>query len=786
MDSRTLKALEFGKVLDAVAGMCVSEAGQRAALALAPLKDAEAVNDAHALFDEVRTWTAESGFRLVAFPDLAGLFPHLEKASPDADAVTSSLDGDALWATRETLMQMRRAAQSIGGGEDRWPMLRALVAETPLPEMTLSALGRCLGDDGSIRDESSPELMLVRGELRRLHLQCLRKVKEFAVQYNILQYLQDEYMTLASDRYVLPLKANFKGRIQGIIHDYSNTGETCYFEPMFLVELNNRLQELKREEREEERRVLQYLTGIIRNELPLVRSAWTLLVRFDVELAKCGLAAAFDGNCVSVSRESEDAPLSLLSARHPLLALDPELRRRGGPHPVDLLFRASDRALVISGGNAGGKTVCLKTLGLLAVMTLSGLPVPAGRGSVMPWWSSIHAFIGDEQSLDDHLSTFTAQIRHLAGAWERTDSRTLILLDEFGAGTDPAQGAALAQAVLDGLLERGAHVVAATHFPALKSYALTRDGVRAASVLFDPTTKKPLFRLAYDQVGASQALDVAREHGLPESVLRRAEQYLLLDGEDMSAVMDRLNALAARREHELEVLKAEQIRTRDKRKTVQERFERERERLAAEVREVSARVMKDWQEGRAGHRQALKELSKVRVSLAATPDAEAAPQPPAFSVAELKQGQTVLHRPWNKKAVVREVDLRQNRVKLDMNGVTLWADAGLLGPADAPNQEKTRGGVLLRKEKSVPAEEISLLRLDLRGKRADLAISELSQYLDRALLSGREGAEIVHGRGTGALRKEVHAFLKTFPGVASFALAPEDQGGDGVTVVIFK
>lgn len=171
------------------------------------------------------------------------------------DAVTSSLDGDALWATRETLMQMRRAAQSIGGGEDRWPMLRALVAETPLPEMTLSALGCCLGDDGSIRDESSPELMLVRGELRRLHLQCLRKVKEFAVQYNILQYLQDEYMTLASDRYVLPLKANFKGRIQGIIHDYSNTGETCYFEPMFLVELNNRLQELKREEREEERRV---------------------------------------------------------------------------------------------------------------------------------------------------------------------------------------------------------------------------------------------------------------------------------------------------------------------------------------------------------------------------------------------------------------------------------------------------------------------------------------------------------------------------------------------------
>ncbi len=786
MDSRTLKALEFGKVLEILAGMCVSEAGQRAVAALAPFEDVEAVGAAHTLFDEVRTWTAESGFRLAAFPDLDGLFPHLEKMAPDGEVPAMLLDGDALWAMRETLLQMRRAAQSIAAGEKRWPALGALAGSTPMPEMTLSALGRCLGDDGTIKDESSPELMFVRGELRRLHLQCLRKVKDFAVQYNILQYLQDEYMTLASDRYVLPLKANFKGRIQGIIHDYSNTGETCYFEPMFLVELNNRLQELKREEREEERRVLQYLTGIIRNELPLVRSSWELLVRLDVELAKCSLAAAFDGHCVTVLANDANAPLSLLAARHPLLALDPQMKLRGGPHPVDLLFRPSDRALVISGGNAGGKTVCLKTLGLLAVMTLSGLPVPAGKGSAMPWWSSIHAFIGDEQSLDDHLSTFTAQIRHLARAWDRTDTRTLVLLDEFGAGTDPAQGAALAQAVLDGLLERGAHVVAATHFPALKSYALTRDGVRAASVLFDPTTRKPLFRLAYDQVGASRALDVAREHGLPESVLRRAEQYLLLDGEDMTAVMDRLNALAASREHELETLKAEQAKTRDKRRSVQERFERERERLAAEVRDVSSRVMKGWQEGHIGHRQALKELSKVRSSLAATPEAEETPKAPVFSVAELKQGQTVLHRPWNRKAVVVEVDLRQNRVKLDMNGVSLWADAGLLGPADTPNRDRAGSGALLRKEKSVPAEEISLLRLDLRGKRADLAISELSQYLDRALLSGREGVEILHGRGTGALRKEVHAFLKTFPGVASFSLAPEDQGGDGVTVVVFR
>ena len=783
MDSRTIKALEFGKVLEHLAGLCVSEAGRRVSLGLFPLRDADAVNAAHTLFDEVRTWSAHSGFRLSDFPDLEGLFPHLEKAAVSPSS--APLDADALWALRETLLQGRKAAQSINENGAMWPSLRDLVASMPLPEMTLSALSRCLGDDGLIKDESSPELMLVRGELRRLHLMCLRKVKDFAVQYNIAQYLQDDYMTLASDRYVLPLKSNFKGRIQGIIHDYSNTGETCYFEPLFLVEQNNRLQELKREEREEERKVLRYLTGIVQNELPFIRSAWDLLVRLDVELAKCGLAALFDGACATISPDGEDAPLSLLGARHPLLALDPQIRKQGGPHPVDLIFRPTDRALVISGGNAGGKTVCLKTLGLLAIMTLAGLPVPAAKGSVIPWWTSIHAFIGDEQSLDDHLSTFTAQIRHLGNAWEATDRRTLILLDEFGAGTDPAQGAALAQAVLDGLLERGAHVVAATHFPALKTYALTREGVRAASVLFDPGTKKPLFRLAYDQVGASQALDVAREHGLPESVLLRAEQYLLLDGQDMTAVMDRLNALAAKREGELDALKAEQQRTREKRKAVQERFERERERLIKDVRELSAKVMKDWQEGKAGHKQALKELAKVRAELHVSPEQEEAAAP-AFDIAELKPGQHVMHRPWNKKAVVREVDARQNRVKLDMNGVTLWADAALLGPADAPQQQaKPKSGVLVRTTAGSDP-EMSLLRLDLRGKRADQALGELSQYLDRALLSGREGVEIVHGRGTGALRKEVHAFLKTFPGIASLALAPEDQGGDGVTIVTFK
>lgn len=772
MEARTLSALEFGKVLSLLAARCVSEAGNAACLALRPLDDLAAVRRAGAMHEEARRWIAESGFRIASFPTLDGLLRYLE--SPAA-----VLDADGLWALRQCMGLARRMVQTINEGGHAglgWPLLHELAGRFPLPARTLSGLDRCIGDDGILKDESSPELMLVRGEIRRIHQQCTRKVKDYAQQYNIAHYLQDEFMTLSSDRYVLPLKSNFKGRLQGIIHEYSQTGETCYFEPMFLVELNNRLQELKREEREEERKVMRFLTDLVRGELAQVRGAYALLIEGDVLQAKCALGAAYDGIALDVDTNTS---LLLRSARHPLLALAGH-----NVQPVDFELRRGERGLVISGGNAGGKTVSLKTVGLIAAMALAGLPVPVAHGSGLPAWLRIFAFIGDEQSLEDHVSTFTAQIRHLSRVWDALDAQTLVILDEFGAGTDPAQGAALAQAVLDGVLESGAWVVVATHFPALKAYALSREGVRAASVLFDPATKKPLFHLAYDQVGASQALDVAREHGLPESVLKRAEQYLLLDGEDTTALVDRLNTLAVDREKELATLKAEQQRLREKRARVEERFERERKQLFETVQTQATAIMREWKSGRATAKQALKELSGVRKQIATSgtesPEAQVAQARPTVDIATVRVGQQVFHQPWGKKAVVAEVDTRRNRVRVDINGVFLWADAKDIGTSDEKPRERT-GTVSVISAASMPS-----LRVDLRGKRADVALEELSRFLDGALLSGRSTVEIIHGRGTGALRKEVHAFLKSFPAAIAFSLAPEDQGGDGVTLVELK
>ena len=796
MEARAFQALELNRVLAYLAGFAVSEAGFQACLALRPLSSAQEVRRETVLFEQGRLFALRTNTRLHPFPAIDGLIQVL--LSPSA-----ILDLDDLFALRGLLAQGKEKAQDLladpaGRESGGWPLWAERAEKLPQPAKCIAALTRCLSDDGLIRDEASPELSLVRGELRRLHQQCSRKVKDYAEEYNILHYLQDSFMTLSSDRYVLPLKNNFKGRLQGVIHDYSQTGETCYFEPLFLLELNNRLQELKREEREEERKILLYLSGLTREELPGIRAVYAFLLELDLLFARVTLADRYDGRMVEFV---EGRGVILREARHPLLALaasEAAGKARVVPSTLELL--PGQQALVISGGNAGGKTVCLKTLGLISLMGLCALPVPVEPGSVLPPWRSIHAFIGDEQSLDDQVSTFTAQISHLARIWPALGPDSLVILDEFGTGTDPSQGAALAQAVVDSLMESGSFVAAATHFPAIKAYALSTPGVRAASVLFDPKTKKPLFRLVYDQVGASQALDVAREHGLPEPILRRAEQYLLLSGEDSSSLVERLNALAVDREAELAALARGKASFAEKERKLQERFEAERVRLFESVQAEARKVLSDWKASKLSHKQALKELSRIRGTLAASPTAapgvgNTSGSRPELDMAALIPRCRVRHIPWGRAGVLLEVDERKKRVRIDFDGVFLWSEladielpesgGGASAVGAAAGASGFKPGTATENLGGVSA-PILPLRLDLRGLRADVAVNELEKFLDGAIISGRDEVEVIHGRGTGVLRREIHGFLKSFPAVQGYRLAPEGQGGDGMTIVGLK
>ncbi len=804
MEQRTILALEFDKLLEHLAGFTVSDAGRAAVYELAPCANLSELDHRGHLFEQARHWSEVTGYKLHAFPDLAGMFAFLSGRA-------ALLDLDGLWAMRKVLAQIKAGREAIlDRREDSpWPLLLDLATGYDFPEATESALLRCISDDGLIRDESSPELMLVRTQMRGIHRQCAVKVKEFARTHNISQYLQDEFMTLSSDRYVLPFKSNFKGRLQGIIHDYSQTGETFYFEPYFLVELNNDLQSLKRQEQEEERKILEYLTNLVRQEQGKIESGYNFLRDLDVLLALCGLAAAFDGR---IAGFAEDFPVLLKNARHPLLALN---LPAGEVIPVDIELKPGQRGLILSGGNAGGKTVALKTMGLIALMGLCGLPVPVGPGSTLPLWRRIFAFIGDEQSLDDRLSTYTAQIEHLAKAWPHIDKDALVILDEFGAGTDPTQGAALAQAVLDAIMEAGGHVAAATHFPSLKAYALSQPEVRAASVLFDPGSKKPLYKLIYDQVGASLALDVARKHGLPETILRRAERNLLQGGEDTASLLDRLNSLALEREQELATLRREQDKFAAKKAALEEKFAAERSRLLENMQRQSQAILAEWKSSRISAKQAMKDMAKARTQVAALGDTQAPPRQalPAFNIDTLLPGEPVLYLPWNRNGVIEELDKRKSRLKLDFNGVSMWVDehevappsgpaAGTAAPARtrdregyAKGQKSGKSTATTTSSPDAPASEPEALdsadftpglRIDLRGQTADQALAELAYFLDQALLRGVHNLEIIHGRGTGALRREVHIFLKDFPGVHAFNVANEDHGGDGVTLVQLK
>ncbi|MBN2140705.1 MAG: Smr/MutS family protein [Desulfovibrionaceae bacterium] len=764
MESRTLQLLEFPKILNRLSELAVSGPGAAACREIAPLTDLEAIAAQGRLSDQARQWLGESDFCLRRFPGLEGLLGFL-------DSRREILDTDALFALSGVLGQYREARDCLKRFAGRgWDELEALVLGPGWPGRTWSALRRCLDDEGLLRDESSPELSAVRDSIRRIHQRCTRKVKDFILSEDLGGQLQDDFMTISSDRYVLPLKVGYKNRLKGVIHDYSQTGETCYFEPMFLVEINNSLQELKNREREEERKVLAYLTGLARNESDGVRDCYQGLVLIDVLQAKAALGQALGGTFLEVRA---DAPLALKGARHPLLALE-----AGSVEPQDIELLPGHRVLVISGGNAGGKTVCLKTVGVSALMAFSGLPVPALEGSSLPFWSRLLVVMGDEQSLEGHVSTFTAQIRYLGRVWDQVGPDTLFILDEFGAGTDPTQGAALAQAVMDCVLERGAMAVAATHFPGLKAWAMAAEGVRAASVLFEPRTKRPLYRLAYDQVGASIALDVAREHGLPPEILAKAEGYLLLDGSDSGALIDRLNRLAVLREEENRALEKERLRLAKERKALKARFEERGAALLEEIRSRSREIVDQWREGKLGRKQALKELSRAKIELA-DQDRESGAEP-GFSWEDLVAGSRVEYLSWGKPGLVLEKDDKRGQVKLDLDGMTMWVNHDDLGPLQgvkppAPSPTPAAAGA------QGPARS-----LDLRGMRPDEAKSALERFLNEALLGGFYKLEIIHGRGTGALRREVHECLRLFPAVESFSLATEERGGDGMTEVLLR
>jgi len=661
-------------------------------------------------------------------------------------------------------------------------------------------LAEAVDASGELADAASSELAAARAEARRLAAEIQQRVDRLLRDPDVRECLSDGYYTVRADRYVLPVRADARGGVRGIVHDASNTGTTLFVEPEALVEANNRLKRAELAVQRETLRVLRDLSAAVAREADAIRSGLLALEELDLAFARAELAATTDATRPEVG---EAGVLRLPLLRHPLLPPDAVV-------PNDLHLGDTFTALVISGPNAGGKTVALKAAGLAALLCRAGCFVPADSGARLDVLSGVLADIGDEQDIRESLSTFSAHVRSLARIVESADARTLVLLDEVGVGTDPGEGAALAQAALEALADAGARVVATTHLSLLKEMAAVDPRFANASVQFDPETLAPTYRLVMGAAGVSSALSVAARMGMPARVLERAGA--LLDREDRQLDRTLAELAASRRDLEREREAAERAREetesaraeararlealRERRDRLHATMRRDLDRAFRDAHDEVARVIRDLQRGgtaqdAARARERLHGLSAERrrreEELGVAPGAEEGEALPPVDWRRARPGQPVRIRGGGTGTLAALPD-RRGRVAVQLGSARVVVPADRVGASDAGSAPAPRPVREARPPAPAlgeldPAEDlVSDARLDLHGLRVDEALDRLVYALDRAAAAGRGRLVVLHGRGTGALREAVRRFLADSPYVSRFAPGRPEEGGEGVTI----
>lgn len=782
MTEETLRVLEFDKVRELLAGCTVTAPGAERARLLVPHREPDAMRAALAGADEALRLLADGGA-----PPLG--------SSRDLRFELAQLHAEGSWLPAEGLLAVLASIETAGEvqrfmrGRAGLPLLCGLAAElAPLKELG-AALRHALGPRGEILDRASFELGELRRDLLTLRNRIRRSLEELLAQESLAGVFQDRIVTERGGRYVVPVRSDHRGRVKGFVHDESASGQTLYVEPTAILERNNELQHTLREEQREEERILRQLGAAVRGASAELAHNQEVLTRLDLLTAVGRLARSCDA---VVPELSEQPLLELGAARHPLLLLDGAGRKREqAAVPIDLRLGDAHDTLVISGPNTGGKSVALKTAGLLVLMVRAGLPIPCAAGSRLYPFAHVFADIGDEQSIEQSLSTFSGHLTRIGRILAAADGASLVLLDELGTGTDPVEGGALALAVLDALRERGARCIVTTHLNLVKGYALLRGGVENAAVEFDAVTLAPSYRLHYGIPGASNAFVIARRLGLDTKVIARAEGYLSAEERDGLNVLDDLNRLrreaagelaAARREHartRQEFERQRQLRSEleSERRTLREKAARRADEL---VRKAEARVQELFAAAGSGgsareRAQLAGELGTIREELA--PLRRPAPAAPLTPVQTVRPGETVRIPALNVEAeVVRSdgpsVELLVQGKKLRLPLAELESVAPSRG-RKVPRPAKVRGQI--ERDGFTP-------RLLLVGKRADDALLLLDRFLDDALLHNAREVEIVHGAGEGILRKVVREFLAGHREVTSFHAGDISQGGENVTV----
>ena len=782
---KSMQTLELPRVLDMLADQAVTEEGKDKARRLRPETDPVEVT---ALLAE--TTAAVEKMVLGGSPAFAGVRPvagSLQRANMGGSLNTRELLDIA------KVLAAARSAKEYGEGdaEKKTPIDVLFHALRPNRFLEDKITGSIVGD-GELADSASPELASIRRHMRATESK-VRDILQRIISSSQAKYVQESIIPPRSGRYVVPVKSEFKNEIPGLVHDLSGSGSTFFIEPMGVVKANNELRELQAKEEKEIDRILAELSAEAASFREDINLDYELLIRLDVIFARAKLSNKMHAMAPGLSTKG----LNLRRARHPLLPPKTAVAN-------DLSLGETFDTLVITGPNTGGKTVTLKTIGLLTLMAQCGLHIPAGDGSVIKVCKRVLADIGDEQSIAQSLSTFSSHMSNIVGILEETDDETLILLDELGGGTDPVEGAALASAIIDHARSLGAMVAATTHYAELKVYAMTTPGVENASCEFDVETLAPTYRLLVGIPGKSNAFAIARRLGISEAIIQDAAARVDAENVRFEDVLTKLDH--QRQEMEKEQRQAAQLRREmeeasAKAQAYRDQLQKEKEKAEASAKAQARAILDDarrtadqvfqelgdmrkkaqkeqnWQkvnDQRAGLRH---KLNEAEDKLGARPQAAV---PPMLRPA--KKGDTVTILKTGTQASVLSVN-KDGVLQLQAGILRITAKQDEVRVVEGETQSQKAAKQYIRRTEHKLRSLGAKAEVDLRGMTTDEAELTLAQFLDRAMVSNLTQVTVIHGKGTGAVRKAVHAYLKRCKGVASFRLGRYGEGEDGVTIV---
>ncbi|NDJ85856.1 MAG: endonuclease MutS2 [Chloroflexi bacterium] len=798
MVSKSAEILEFPKILDRLAAHTSFSASRELALNLIPVPDIDAAR-------ELQRETAEARLLLEAKPNISmgGVFDVREAALSCQRGFI--LEGSTLLDIRGTLQRATSLQRTITRLSGQYPLLADVAERLEECRGLQEEITRVLDDSAEVKDSASARLAVIRRDVRIAFDRLQSKINNIATSSSNAPYLQEQLVTQRNGRYVIPLKAEFKGRIPGVVHDQSSSGATLFIEPLSTVELNNNYRQLQIDEENEIRRILAELCELVSHESERIVRTVETLAYLDLIFARAKYADVLTANeprLVPFATNRDRHPgstLKLIQARHPLL---PEKE----VVPIDVELDDETFILVITGPNTGGKTVALKTIGIMILMSQVGLHLPTAEGAQLSVFEDVYADIGDEQSIEQSLSTFSSHMTNIIRILEMANPRSMVILDELGAGTDPAEGSALARALLLHMLERQITCFVTTHHPELKAFSYNHPGVRNASVEFDLETLSPTYRLIVGLPGRSNALAIATRLGLPAPILESARTMVTTEDLAVDDLLDEIQksrddirlSLERIRQQEAESLERErELATRleaieDERHQVVREIEQQAQTELDELRREIRRLRRQL-EGAGQPLDAIRQLQKTADLIQpqdylSVPETETGDEDDQVTGHRFRLNETVWVPSLNSEGQIAEIT--EDEIEIAVGRLRIRAK-----PTEVEQLSRQERKQARRKQQRTAADRPSSgaqlpergaspgLELDLRGNRVEEAIARVEEYLDAAYMAQLPFVRIIHGKGTGALRQAVRNELSQHPLVSKYMSGNEKEGGTGVTIV---